>query len=664
MGLLKITDKILDPEFLKRIIDLERAPNTESWTATEGQTKFTLSNGTYKPNHKVIQVYVDGVKQRVGEAYTEDSATTFTLAEGVPLGTIVEAMWIEPKVPYTVGHKSTHGKGGQDEINVSELAGYKEKVEDKFNQIILNVKDFGAKGDGVTDDTEAISSAITYGSQTRRNIFIPRGDYRITKTLPFPNLTKLYGAGNGSVILCDFAQSGGWVFDETSANTYRWDISDLTFAIKSGATKDVGVLRVEKVLRFCGIKNIRTFDLKRVFYLGSEIHGMFFLDKIGSYYLSGQDGLTAIETKGNTIMMSDIEIAGGFEIGLKMVGSISFKLKGFNIAGSPNALMGKAIHLDSVSGGSLSDAWIEQLRYEGIAQDEIQAVYIKDSKAVSLSEIYMPDGSIFIDGGEVTVENIAYYQASAGLRYLNGAKVNTTRNGLKTQNVGLKAQNYDGVITVENLKQSNVNLLPNPLLRRGIPNPYTSSNANVTLSDELTDKVSGDRSVRVSSTANYQGVVITLNSLIIGRTYTIRALVKKVSGISHVTMVANSGASTSIDYPCQLRQSKSTDFHEISYIFSATATTAVIRVQNVFSAGSATGEFLLDSVALYEGYSECNPSFETTSKLLSNAAPTSGNWLVGEKVENTNPTAGGYVGWICTSGGTVGTWKGYGLIQT
>lgn len=48
------------------------------------------------------------------------------------------------------------------------------------------------------------------------------------------------------------------------------------------------------------------------------------------------------------------------------------------------------------------------------------------------------------------------------------------------------------------------------------------------------------------------------------------------------------------------------------------------------------------------------------------AAPSSGSWLVGEKVWNTVPAGGGatYVGWVCTTAGSPGTWKGFGLIQT
>jgi hypothetical protein len=48
---------------------------------------------------------------------------------------------------------------------------------------------------------------------------------------------------------------------------------------------------------------------------------------------------------------------------------------------------------------------------------------------------------------------------------------------------------------------------------------------------------------------------------------------------------------------------------------------------------------------------------------LGTAAPTTGTWLRGDRVDNLNPSAGGFVGWVCTTGGTPGTWKGYGAIE-
>lgn len=45
------------------------------------------------------------------------------------------------------------------------------------------------------------------------------------------------------------------------------------------------------------------------------------------------------------------------------------------------------------------------------------------------------------------------------------------------------------------------------------------------------------------------------------------------------------------------------------------------------------------------------------------SAPTTLAWKVGDLVYNANPSAGGFVGWVCTVAGTPGTWKTFGAIS-
>jgi len=54
----------------------------------------------------------------------------------------------------------------------------------------VNVKWFGAKGDGVTDDSDAIQAAVNTGS----SVFVPAGTYLITKTISL-KLQNFIGAG-------------------------------------------------------------------------------------------------------------------------------------------------------------------------------------------------------------------------------------------------------------------------------------------------------------------------------------------------------------------------------------------------------------------------------------------------------------------------------------
>ncbi len=70
-----------------------------------------------------------------------------------------------------------------------------------------SVLDFGATGDGVTDDTDAINRALfqLFCRQTnttiRRSLYFPAGTYRITNSIKVPPFAKLYGDGPDSAIL-------------------------------------------------------------------------------------------------------------------------------------------------------------------------------------------------------------------------------------------------------------------------------------------------------------------------------------------------------------------------------------------------------------------------------------------------------------------------------
>lgn len=46
------------------------------------------------------------------------------------------------------------------------------------------------------------------------------------------------------------------------------------------------------------------------------------------------------------------------------------------------------------------------------------------------------------------------------------------------------------------------------------------------------------------------------------------------------------------------------------------------------------------------------------------AAPTTGTWRQGDIVWSTSVAAGGNIGWVCTTGGTPGTWKTFGAIAS
>ena len=48
---------------------------------------------------------------------------------------------------------------------------------------VANVLDFGAKGDGIADDTPAFRKAVTASREQKIPVFVPRGEFRLTDTI-------------------------------------------------------------------------------------------------------------------------------------------------------------------------------------------------------------------------------------------------------------------------------------------------------------------------------------------------------------------------------------------------------------------------------------------------------------------------------------------------
>lgn len=97
-----------------------------------------------------------------------------------------------------VGYTVSTGPTPNDPVTRSIQA----KLDD-----IASVRDFGAVGDGTTDDTEAINRALyqLYCRETnaaiRRTLYFPAGIYKIAETIIIPPYARLVGDGNDASII-------------------------------------------------------------------------------------------------------------------------------------------------------------------------------------------------------------------------------------------------------------------------------------------------------------------------------------------------------------------------------------------------------------------------------------------------------------------------------
>lgn len=188
-----------------------------------------------------------------------------------------------------------------------------DKLNNEFNDRGVNVKWFGAKGDGIADDSDAIQSAVDTG----KSVFVPAGTYLITKTISL-KLQNFIGAGT----------------NQTSFNVQNTDLFELAIG---GRT----------------IADIAYFSVKSI---GAKANK-------NSVFKSKEDS----EQRAVTYHFHDIEIGGGYFLyGFNLTDSfrITINKVGMTNVFNPFLLRGQVVqttiddvtcNIDTVELGALND---------------------------------------------------------------------------------------------------------------------------------------------------------------------------------------------------------------------------------------------------------------------------------------------------------------------
>ncbi len=141
-------------------------------------------------------------------------------------------------------------------------------LKDKLSDIV-SVKDFGAKGDGVTDDTAAFNAAGLAASAIVRTgtanndvvtaaVLIPAGVYKTTAPILIRNGVQWHGAGSGSTcILVSGSGVDGFVIDDPTPPSGR-DYSNIRFVgftLESDIAAQDGFV-ISGLIRNCGAQDV------------------------------------------------------------------------------------------------------------------------------------------------------------------------------------------------------------------------------------------------------------------------------------------------------------------------------------------------------------------------------------------------------------------------
>lgn len=135
------------------------------------------------------------------------------------------------------------------------------------NSLVFNVKDYGATGDGVTDDGTAIASAISALSAAGGGqLFLPRGTYRVTSSLSIPSNAMVYGEGTDSTVFLDGpVGEDAAIIAKGSASAKKSNVIFCDFKVTmdtSYASDAIQFYYVDYgIIENCHVENIAGFDV-------------------------------------------------------------------------------------------------------------------------------------------------------------------------------------------------------------------------------------------------------------------------------------------------------------------------------------------------------------------------------------------------------------------
>jgi len=532
----------------------------QTFTATSGQTVFTLTTMSYVPGTNNLVVFVDGLKQIVGVNYTETSATVVTFTTGLHVGAVVDftTAVLQTNANIVPATDVTYNQGGTGAVTTTVQAKLQESV---------SVKDFGAKGDGSTDDTAAINNAIAYLNSTTYGgmLLLPTGTYNVTSInasnfgpdYAFGKNLRIVGEGINSSRIVGI-QAGAIVLDCIGSNNI--ELEEFTIGTY-GVIAQTGLLLARStVSQNCNGSRIKNLNIQ------------------GQFSKAACVAIAAESSVWYSPRFCNTESTGNYTAFITSnknnIGIVSTNGTIFPSSNTDNTMF-KPTFFEPYGGSVVA------IRFQGQAGYDIYSGFVvSGASAGGVLCQYEVDPGTGIFLGDVVWHNSLFEGQSPTIHYLVG-------------DAGTAQQYFYGI------KQ-----------RDGFINHYDATSFNL---------MSGNPA---SSYYNLYNSELTN--------------IRYSSGITAMVTLYSSNN-------CILRLNE-----------------------------SATGASILNvsGYALANGVSDITTSTWNIAQNVGvplqsygSATPTSGTYPKNFIVWNTNPTSGGYIGWVCTTGGTPGTWKTFGLIS-
>lgn len=315
----------------------------DDFTGDGMEVNFTLSSSP--STILATNVYVNGLYQEKDDYTLAGNVITFLIAPA--LNASIEVI--------------TNETGIVNSTNaglVTYTAGYPnavaQTVQDKLEQYVC-VKDFGAVGDGVTDDTTAIQNALNGAPGA---VYFPAGTYVINATIEVPKNVSIVGDG-ANVTIIDASNTPDVNITE-DAHLYT---PKATYTALSALSLDV--VKNGKTLTFASAPNVNVGDVL-VIYNPTN----FSWSGYRSYYHAGEYVRVA-DIAGSVVTIEGSTCAAYVKTAVtvyRLDDMSSGRFHGFSIIGKPNsALPITGLKLQSLVDSSVEDVRVTDPTYIGIS---------------------------------------------------------------------------------------------------------------------------------------------------------------------------------------------------------------------------------------------------------------------------------------------------------
>jgi hypothetical protein len=561
---------------------------------------------------------------------------------------------------------------------------------------VVSVKDFGAVGDGVADDTAAIHAAINSVLTKNGSVFFPAGRYRVTSgyTNATNNSVSLVGENldyygstaansDGSCVILDSTDPASFFFHQSAGNNLN--VSNMQFACaqyvldrKFFVQSASSVRHIFQNVHFSAVERPIVYLTGTYFQLSSYTNVRF--TNSGSFHsIAG----TLI---GTFMSIVNVDVEGTIPAntekiicnlgGIRQIQALNFLIEPATPSSGWIALFLRNDYDPAWTrfpNATFRGFWIE-VTGSGLSN----SVYQERGRTMFIAPVFNNGITApfrITEDGATEIRDTSFSGTADPLQsYFNlssAAQVKLTNCNYRDAGTTIVDPKFtfdacsnvvSGAVGTEFRAISHSNQEPQLLwaFDGGYPDPgkVDAQFFSGTTSTPTVNAAYG-RALRVSPSAGvidcrFQG--LTRGDFPLGAQFfvVLRATMPTLSsGVVAVNMLVNG---TTLANPANY-----TSGQDIRLVYPLTTPSAnPTNVGVSFGTATATGDLLIYQLELWIGKSLPNvtmPSYPQNVITFAAAVPTVGQWARGDIIWNNTPSAGGTPGWVCTTGGTPGTWK-------